>query len=216
MQDTVKMGTRPPHILMGSLKEPLYAKPSILPPKPEETYYENPIDGYNKSLSYTFDENGNQVTQTTDGYSTVTKKDGVSTTTTTPGGYEISYDPANKTCIIKDTKTGDLSYIYGDPHVAESDGGTWDWTSNTSTYVLEDGTKITLTSDGTDASNGFGVLNGINIYSGTGETHIGMNENGSYAAGDCKIHDAMTADGDVYFGNSTATDWIRNGQEVGA
>ena len=92
------------------------------------------------------DKDGNEVTKTPDGYTSVKNADGT-TTTLTPGGYEIKYDSANSTATITDSKSGESSTIWGDPHVSESDGGSWEWQSETSSYVLSDGTKITMNSN---------------------------------------------------------------------
>jgi hypothetical protein len=162
------------------------------------------------------DKDGNEVTRTPDGYTSVKNADGT-TTTLTPGGYEIKYDSANATATITDTRSGESTTIWGDPHVSESDrtdGSYWDWQSDTSTYVLPDGTKITMNSTGGDETNGFGTLESMDIYSSTGRTHISSSAEGTTLTGDSRRADAQQDDGDVYFGNLQANDWRSKGVEM--
>gem|GEM_PF-2897212 len=156
---------------------------------------------------HTFTDNeGNEVTKTPDGYTSVKNADGT-TTTLTPGGYEIKYDSANCTASITDKKSGESSTVYGDPHVSESDGGSWEWQSETSSYVLPDGTKITMNSTGGDSTNGYGTLESMDIYSGQGRTHINSSASGTNLAGDSRRADNAQSDGDVYLGNRQANGW---------
>ncbi|MHC9544273.1 MAG: DUF1521 domain-containing protein [Vulcanimicrobiota bacterium] len=162
------------------------------------------------------DKDGNEVTKTPDGYTSVKNADGT-TTTLTPGGYEIKYDSANSTATITDSKSGESSTIWGDPHVSESDGGSWEWQSETSSYVLPDGTKITMNSTGGDSSNGYGTLESMDIYSGQGRTHINSSADGTTLAGDRRQADNAQSDGDLYIGNLQANGWKQlSNEEMGA
>lgn len=165
--------------------------------------------------AYTFtDKEGNEVTRTPDGYTYVEREDGT-TTTLTPGGYAIDYNSEDATLSITDTRSGESTEVWGDPHVSESDedGASWDYDSATSTFVLSDGTKIT-----TNAESAGGTLTSIDIYSGTGGTHISNSiEDGNSIAPDRWVADYQQDDGDVYFGNRRANDWYEGspwGEEV--
>jgi len=162
------------------------------------------------------DNEGNEVTKTPDGYTSVKNSDGT-TTTLTPGGYEIKYDSANSTATITDTKSGESSTIWGDPHVDESDGDQWDWQSATSSYVLSDGTKLTMNSTGGDSTNGYGTLESMDIYSGQGRTHINSSADGTTLSGDSREADNAQSDGEVYIGNLQANGWKQlSNEEMGA
>lgn len=171
------------------------------------------VQGHKGPVEFT-DKDGNTVTKTPDGYTNVVSEDGNTQTTLTPGGYEITYDKENSSLTMKDTKSGESTSVWGDPHVSESDegGDYWNYDSETSTFVLADGTKIT-----TDATSAEGTLTDVNIYSGRGRTHIYSGQDGNSVTGDARRADAAKDDGDVYFGNLRANDWYSGsprGEEV--
>ncbi|MDQ7824909.1 MAG: DUF1521 domain-containing protein [Candidatus Eremiobacteraeota bacterium] len=159
----------------------------------------------NAATTYT-DENGNDVTVTPDNYHVSVDENNVSTTTT-PGGYQIVYNPESGEATMTDPATGESSMIWGDPHVTESDGGQWEWDSATSTYVLPDGTKVTMNSTGGTEENGYGTLESMDIYSGTGDTHVSASAEGTAVTHDGQTADQAQADGDLYMGSDDLTDW---------
>ncbi|MGV8119506.1 MAG: DUF1521 domain-containing protein [Candidatus Xenobiia bacterium LiM19] len=169
----------------------------------------------NSIQTYT-DENNNEVTTTPDNYTVNTDQNEV-TTTTTPGGYQIVYNPEASEATMIDPSTGESSNIWGDPHVTESDGGQWEWDSSTSSYILPDGTKVTMNSTGGTEENGYGTLESMDIYSGTGDTHISSSIDGTIVTGDAQAADQAQSDGNVYIGSDDMTDWYAvSGTEMAA
>ncbi|MDQ7823331.1 MAG: DUF1521 domain-containing protein [Candidatus Eremiobacteraeota bacterium] len=161
-------------------------------------------------------DDGTVTTTTEDGYSVVQNPDNTMLTTT-PGGYQISYDAANSTSTITDPQSGQSSTIWGDPHVAESDGGQWEWQSATSTYVLPDGTKVTMNSTGGDDANGYGTLQSMDIYSGAGTTHVDSSAAGTQVLTDSRPADEAQGDGDTYLGDRDVDSWYSvSGTEMAA
>lgn len=61
---------------------------------------------------------------------------------TTPGGYTV--EPLSQFEWKITGPDGKSTRIWGDPHVAEGDGGKWDFKRN-STFMLPDGTRINVT-----------------------------------------------------------------------
>lgn len=159
--------------------------------------------GENKSFT---DPNGNTVTRTNDGYTVIENPDG-STKTLTPGGYAVDYDPNSSTLTMTNMRTKESTTVFGDPHVAESDGGGsyWDYDQATSSFVLADGTKIT-----TEATSANGTLTDVDIYSGKGLTHVSQDANGTTVSSDRFAADAQQSDGTVYYGSVSANDWYRD------
>ncbi|MFZ4532453.1 MAG: DUF1521 domain-containing protein [Alsobacter sp.] len=79
--------------------------------------------------------------------------------------YEISIDQNLATWHITDLCDGSKTCIWGDPHVVEGDGGSWDF-KTTSTFVLEDGTKITCNTVDPNGQAVTAPTNGVSL-SGT-------------------------------------------------
>ena len=70
-------------------------------------------------------------------------KDGKATIDT--GRYTIALDEAHSQWTVTDKKTGESTRVWGDPHVDEGNDGKTDWDfKKDSTFVLADGTKITV------------------------------------------------------------------------
>ncbi|SEU39337.1 DUF1521 domain-containing protein [Stigmatella erecta] len=132
---------------------------------------------------------------------------------TTPGGYKIEalsqFDWKITGPDGKETK------IWGDPHVAEGDGGTWDFKRD-STFVLGDGTRINVTCK--PYGNGMTVTGGLDIISGNDRVQITDIDKGKGKTG------PVTADGyanvnafgnkDVFVMGKESDDWSFQGKEV--
>lgn len=132
---------------------------------------------------------------------------------TTPGGYKIEalsqFDWKITGPDGKETK------IWGDPHVAEGDGGTWDFKRD-STFVLGDGTRINVTCK--PYGNGMTVTGGLDIISGNDRVQITDIDKGKGKTG------PVTADGyanvnafgnkDVFVMGKESDDWSFQGREI--
>ena len=79
--------------------------------------------------------------------------------------YEISIDQNMASWHITDLCDGSKTCIWGDPHVVEGDGGQWDF-KTASTFVLEDGTKITCNTVDPNGQAVTAPTNGVSL-SGT-------------------------------------------------
>lgn len=132
---------------------------------------------------------------------------------TTPGGYKIQSDGATSWKITgPDGKTTSVS---GDPHVAEGDGGKWDFKRD-STFVLGDGTRINVST--TPAGNGMTVTKGLDIISGNDLVQISDIDKGKGKTG------SVTHDGfqhvndfggkDVIVQGRETDDWSFQGREI--
>jgi Domain of Unknown Function (DUF1521) len=65
--------------------------------------------------------------------------------TVSDGRYEIiATDVDHGTLTVKDTQTGQYFTVYGDPHVQTSTGGTAEFQHKNATFLLPDGTEITV------------------------------------------------------------------------
>lgn len=131
---------------------------------------------------------------------------------TTPGGYKIEAtgqyewkvtDPAGKS-----------SRIWGDPHVAEGDGGTWDFKRD-STFVLGDGTRINCS---TKPYNNMTVTSGLEIISGNDRVQVSDIDQGKGKVGtvthDGFAHANSFGGKDVFVMGQEADDWSFQGKEV--
>jgi len=113
----------------------------------------------------------------------------------TRGGYEIKYQGTD--VIMKDPRTGKWTKVWGDPHVKTSDGDSFDWKTHRATFVLPDGTKVTM-----NAENKDGVVKGLTVTDGFSTVQA---SGGSFANSQV-VHnpfysaytDATTADGNIY------------------
>ena len=133
---------------------------------------------------------------------------------TTPGGYEI--EPMSKFEWKITGPDGKSTRIWGDPHVAESDGGKWDFKRD-STFMLPDGTKINVTTvpwrDGSMT-----VTGGLEIINGNDRVLVSDIDKGKGNIGQ------VTADGfqhansfgskDVFVMGTESDDWSHAGREI--
>jgi hypothetical protein len=132
---------------------------------------------------------------------------------TTPGGYKVESTGQFEWKITgpdgKETK------VWGDPHVAEGDGGKWDFKRD-STFVLGDGTRINVGT--TPYGNGATVTKNLEIISGNDRVNISDIDKGKGKTG------AVTQDGfahvnsfggkDVFVMGKETDDWSFQGKEI--
>lgn len=133
---------------------------------------------------------------------------------TTPGGYTV--EPMGKFEWKITGPDGKSTRIWGDPHVAESDGGKWDFKRN-STFMLPDGTRINVTTK--PWGNGkMTVTSGLEIISGNDRVLVSDIDQGKGKIGQ------ITADGyqhansfggnDVFVMGKETDDWSYQGREI--
>jgi hypothetical protein len=133
---------------------------------------------------------------------------------TTAGGYKIEATGQFEWKITG--PDGKSTRVWGDPHVAEGDGGKWDFKRN-STFVLGDGTRINVTT-APHGSGGMTVTQGLEIVSGNDRVLISDIDKGKGKIG------SITADGfahansfggsDVFVMGREADDWSFQGKEI--
>jgi hypothetical protein len=134
---------------------------------------------------------------------------------TTAGGYSI--EPMSQYEWKITGPDGKETRVWGDPHVAEGDGGTWDFNAN-STFVLGDGTKINVTTvpfNGNDA--GATVTGKLEIISGNDRVEINDIDKGKGTIGtvtqDGYAH-ANSFQGQVFVQGKETDDWSIKGKEI--
>jgi len=132
---------------------------------------------------------------------------------TTAGGYKIEqlkqFDWKITGPDGKETK------IWGDPHVAEGDGGKWDFKRD-STFVLGDGTRINVTTK--PYGNDMTVTGGLEVISGNDRVQVTDIDKGKGKVGQ------VTQDGfqhvnkfggkDVFVMGKESDDWSFTGKEI--
>ncbi|KFE71773.1 DUF1521 domain-containing protein [Hyalangium minutum] len=132
---------------------------------------------------------------------------------TTPGGYKIEqlgqFDWKISGPDGKETK------IWGDPHVAEGDGGKWDFKKD-STFVLGDGTRINVTTK--PYGNGMTVTGGLDIISGNDRVQVTDIDKGKGKTGQV-THDGFQhvndfGGKDVFVMGKETDDWSFTGKEI--
>lgn len=131
---------------------------------------------------------------------------------TTPGGYKIQATGQYEWNVTG--PDGKSSKIWGDPHVAESDGGKWDFKRN-STFVLGDGTRINVS---TKPYNNMTVTSGLEIVSGNDRVQVSDIDQGKGKVGDV-THDGFAhansfGNNDVFVMGQNAADWSFQGKEI--
>lgn len=136
-------------------------------------------------------------------------KDGV---VTTPGGYQI--EPLGQYEWKITGPDGKSTRVWGDPHVAEGDGGKWDFKRD-STFVLGDGTRINVS---TKPHGDMTVTSGLEIIAGNDRVNIGNIDKGKGQIGDI-THDGfqrVNAFGgkDVFVMGQETDDWSFQGKEI--
>jgi hypothetical protein len=132
---------------------------------------------------------------------------------TTPGGYKIEATGQFEWQITG--PDGKTTRVWGDPHVAEGDGGKWDFKRN-STFVLGDGTRVNVTTApyGSDAT----VTQGLEIISGNDRVTVSGIDKGKGVVGqvtrDGYAHANTFAGNDVFVMGRETDDWSFQGREV--
>ncbi len=133
---------------------------------------------------------------------------------TTPGGYKIEMTKATEWKIT--TPEGKSTRIWGDPHVAEGDGGKWDFKRD-STFMLPDGTRINVSCTPPN-KNGYTVTKGLEIINGNDRVQVSDINTGKGKVGN------VTPDGfanvnkfgnkDVFVMSGDGDDWTFQGKEI--
>jgi hypothetical protein len=122
-------------------------------------------------------------------------------------GYELKFDNERQSWHITDAE-GNSVNIWGDPHVAENDGGRWDFKQD-STFVLDDGTKITVHTR--PSGNGQTVTDSVTITQGDQAIEVtGVADNNvriSEVMNNGREIDAAHNDGYVFFEENGVDDW---------
>lgn len=133
---------------------------------------------------------------------------------TTPGGYTIEATKQHEWIITG--PDGKTTRIWGDPHVAEGDGGKWDFKRD-STFVLGDGTRINVKT----APWGDGkmtVTSGLEIISGNDRVNISDIDKGKGVVGEVTqdgfAHANCFGNSDVFVMGSESDDWSYQGREI--
>jgi len=131
----------------------------------------------------------------------------------TPGGFTVEAEGTSAGWKIT-TPEGKSTRIWGDPHVAESDAGKWDFKKGMS-FVLPDGTKITCKTT-PPGKNGYTVTEGIDIMNGNEMATIGgIDKNQPKSEGvqtDRWAADARVPDGDYAVLGGDGDDWFLHGK----
>jgi hypothetical protein len=143
---------------------------------------------------------------------TVKKNENGSVDYTSRGGWKVNVN--GTTITLTDPSGEKTTKIWGDPHVKEADGSNWDWSSKTATFLLPDGTKITMNADSPN-----GVVKNTSIYEGGQQVQINNANNTFEASYDpLKTYqaDAAQADGKTYTTQNLGNDWkqIYNQEDV--
>ena len=132
---------------------------------------------------------------------------------TTAGGYKIEATGKFEWKITG--PDGKETRVWGDPHVAEGDGGKWDFKKN-STFVLGDGTRINVTT-APYGSNGMTVTQGLEIISGNDRVTVSGIDKGKGVVGqvtqDGYAH-SNSFSGDVFVMGRETDDWSYQGKEI--
>ena len=133
---------------------------------------------------------------------------------TTPGGYKIEATGQFEWTITG--PDGKTTRVWGDPHVAEGDGGKWDFKRN-STFVLGDGTRINV-STAPYGNNGMTVTSGLEIISGNDRVTVSGIDKGKGVVGqvtpDGYAHSNTFGGNDVFVMGRETDDWSFRGREI--
>lgn len=132
---------------------------------------------------------------------------------TTPGGYTI--EPMGKFEWKITGPDGKSTRVWGDPHVAESDGGKWDFKRN-STFMLPDGTRINVTTK--PWNNGTTVTSGLEIINGNDRVLVSDIDQGKGKIGQVTQDGYQHVNGfgrnDVFVMGRETDDWSYQGREI--
>ena len=133
---------------------------------------------------------------------------------TTAGGYKIEATGQFEWKITG--PDGKTTRVWGDPHVAEGDGGKWDFKRN-STFVLGDGTRINVNT-APYGSNGMTVTSGLEIISGNDRVTVSGIDKGKGVVGevtqDGYAHANTFGGSDVFVMGRETDDWSYQGREI--
>lgn len=135
-------------------------------------------------------------------------------------GYTLKFSNDRQEWVLTDADGKELK-VWGDPHVVEGDGDLWDF-QHDSTFVLEDGTKITVGTK--DIGNAFTVTDTVTITKGDQAIEVtGVAEN-NVQISDVQTNgeqlDADTNDGYIFLegeagGQGGVDDWhTEDGVEI--
>ncbi len=134
-------------------------------------------------------------------------------------GYKIQLHAEKQSWSILDSN-GNETKIWGDPHVNEGDregDKQWDFQQD-ATFVLDDGTKITVKVDGLHRTDKNAYTDQLIITKGNQAIHVtGIAQNDPQVAGpnlDGAQLDASTPDGFVFQMGDQADDWLFQGEEI--
>ncbi len=137
-------------------------------------------------------------------------------TVLTQDGYSIKCEGKDQAWMITHPD-GQVTRIWGDPHVNESDGDTWDFKERSS-FIFG---KNKVTVETVPAGNGETFSSTITIYNGDERvTIVGLDKNQpviSAVTSDGKVHDAQLADGDLFsLGRESNGEeqWMSNGKAI--
>jgi len=124
---------------------------------------------------------------------------------TTTGGWKINI---NGTTIQMTSPDGqDTTKVWGDPHVVEADGSKWDWDSATSSYLLSDGTKITMNAAGSNKT-----VDSTSIYDKAQLVQVNNKDMTFTSSVDWKKArdaDKAESDGTTYTTKNQGNDWTK-------
>jgi hypothetical protein len=133
---------------------------------------------------------------------------------TTPGGYKIEATGQFEWKVTG--PDGKNTRVWGDPHVAEGDGGTWDFKRD-STFVLGDGTRLNVTT-APWGDAGATVTKGLEVISGNDRVQISDIDKGKGKTGtvtqDGFAHANSFGGKDVFVMGKETDDWSFQGKEV--
>jgi hypothetical protein len=155
----------------------------------------NPLDSVREQNSLKVDDNGK---------------------ITTPGGYQIEQLGQFEWKVTG--PDGKNTRVWGDPHVAEGDGGTFDFKRD-SAFVLGDGTRINVTTK--PYGNGMTVTGQLDIVSGDSHVRVTDIDKGKGKVGkptqdglDEVVRFHSNPKADVFRMGNETDDWTFDGKEI--
>lgn len=133
---------------------------------------------------------------------------------TTPGGYTVEATKQHEWIITG--PDGKTTRIWGDPHVAEGDGGKWDFKRD-STFVLGDGTRINVkTAPWKDGK--MTVTSELEVISGNDRVNVTGIDKAKGSVGqitqDGFAHSNCFGNSDVFVMGRETDDWSLQGREI--
>ena len=134
-------------------------------------------------------------------------------------GYELEFSNERQEWTLTDEE-GNVVRVWGDPHVDENGDGSTDWDfKQDSTFVLDDGTKITVGTKDIGRDDGMTVSDTLTITRGDQAIEVtGIADNNvqiSEVMNNGQELDAATNDGFVFFeGDDGVNSWYTEGGEL--